>query len=378
MNKIFQTENNTIISFGRYSIFYNLGRVIPNAVLTLILISKGIDVDQIFLMQAIYMCAQFLFEFPSGIISDITSRQFTAKISLVLLLITYTMTYILNGLILYLAWFIYGISAAMMTGTVDVDVINSIEKDEVGEFVRVAKTSYFSCTIFGTIFGTAMYSIIGINIYIFSIICLIIAFILVSSIPKLEVESDNKSYDFKGVFKYLKNLHVISFIMISMSLIPIFLSWNLTLVSNGYDNPLFLQIMYIIVMFAGLYSTKLHIPQEKLKLTLIILIIFAIIFGASTMRTPLIIGISGLMLVLHSTLINYETSYKQVLNNEQGSSVVSLVGTVITLLNIIISSSLSYFTSLEILSVQAVIAIYTILFLAILFIIEVVKGKESN
>lgn len=378
MNKIFKTENNTIISFGRYSIFYNLGRVIPNAVLTLILISKGIDVDQIFLMQAIYMCAQFLFEFPSGIISDITSRQFTAKISLVLLLITYTMTYILNGLILYLAWFIYGISAAMMTGTVDVDVINSIEKDEVGEFVRVAKTSYFSCTIFGTIFGTAMYSIIGINIYIFSIICLIIAFILVSSIPKLEVESDNKSYDFKGVFKYLKNLHVISFIMISMSLIPIFLSWNLTLVSNGYDNPLFLQIMYIIVMFAGLYSTKLHIPQEKLKLTLIILIIFAIIFGASTMRTPLIIGISGLMLVLHSTLINYETSYKQVLNNEQGSSVVSLVGTVITLLNIIISSSLSYFTSLEILSVQAVIAIYTILFLAILFIIEVVKGKESN
>lgn len=378
MNKIFKTENNTIISFGRYSIFYNLGRVIPNAVLTLILISKGIDVDQIFLMQAIYMCAQFLFEFPSGIISDITSRQFTAKISLVLLLITYTMTYILNGLILYLAWFIYGISAAMMTGTVDVDVINSIEKDEVGEFVRVAKTSYFSCTIFGTIFGTAMYSIIGINIYIFSIICLIIAFILVSSIPKLEVESDNKSYDFKGVFKYLKNLHVISFIMISMSLIPIFLSWNLTLVSNGYDNPLFLQIMYIIVMFAGLYSTKLHIPQEKLKLTLIILIIFAIIFGASTMRTPLIIGISGLMLVLHSTLINYETSYKQVLNNEQGSSIVSLVGTVITLLNIIISSSLSYFTSLEILSVQAVIAIYTILFLAILFIIEVVKGKESN
>lgn len=378
MNKIFQTENNTIISFGRYSIFYNLGRVIPNAVLILILISKGIDVDQIFLMQAIYMCAQFLFEFPSGIISDITSRQFTAKISLVLLLITYTMTYILNGLILYLAWFIYGISAAMMTGTVDVDVINSIEKDEVGEFVRVAKTSYFSCTIFGTIFGTAMYSIIGINIYIFSIICLIIAFILVSSIPKLAVESDNKSYDFKGVFKYLKNLHVISFIMISMSLIPIFLSWNLTLVSNGYDNPLFLQIMYIIVMFAGLYSTKLHIPQEKLKLTLIILIIFAIIFGASTMRTPLIIGISGLMLVLHSTLINYETSYKQVLNNEQGSSVVSLVGTVITLLNIIISSSLSYFTSLEILSVQAVIAIYTILFLAILFIIEVVKGKESN
>lgn len=378
MNKIFKTENNTIISFGRYSIFYNLGRVIPNAVLILILISKGIDVDQIFLMQAIYMCAQFLFEFPSGIISDITSRQFTAKISLVLLLITYTMTYILNGLILYLAWFIYGISAAMMTGTVDVDVINSIEKDEVGEFVRVAKTSYFSCTIFGTIFGTAMYSIIGINIYIFSIICLIIAFILVSSIPKLEVESDNKSYDFKGVFKYLKNLHVISFIMISMSLIPIFLSWNLTLVSNGYDNPLFLQIMYIIVMFAGLYSTKLHIPQEKLKLTLIILMIFAIIFGASTMRTPLIIGISGLMLVLHSTLINYETSYKQVLNNEQGSSVVSLVGTVITLLNIIISSSLSYFTSLEILSIQAVIAIYTILFLAILFIIEVVKGKESN
>lgn len=378
MNKLFKTENNTIISFGRYSIFFNLGRVIPNAVLTLILISKGIDVDQIFLMQAIYMLAQFLFEFPSGIISDNTSRQFTAKLSLLLLLITYTMTYMLNGPILYLAWFVYGISAAMMTGTVDVDVINSIEKDEVGEFVRVAKTSYFSCTIFGTIFGTAMYSIIGINIYIFSIACLILAFLLVSSIPKPEVESGNTSYDFKGVFKYLKNIHVISFILISMSLIPIFLSWNLTLVSNGFDNPLFLQIMYIIVMLAGLYSTKLHIPKEKLKFTLVVLIIFAIIFGASSMRILLIVGISGLMLVLHSALINYETSYKQVLNNEQGSSIVSLVGTVITLLNIIISSSLSFFTGLEIISVQAVIAIYTIIFLTILLIIEVVKDKEIN
>lgn len=378
MNKIFKTKNSTITLFGRYSIFFNLGRVIPNAVLTLILISKGIDVDQIFLMQAVYMLAQFIFEFPSGIISDLTNRRFTAKISLILLLTTYTMTYMLSGPTLYLAWFIYGVSAAMMTGTVDVDVINSIDQSEIGEFVRVAKTSYFTCTILGTIFGTAMYNIIGINIYIFSIIALIIAFILVNSIPQPTVENELKSYDFKGVFKYLTNIHVISFILISMALIPIFLSWNLTLVSNGYDNPIFLQIMYIIVMLSGLYSTKLYIPKNRLKISLIALIVFAVIFGASTLRLPLIIGISGLMLLLHSVLIEYETSYKKVLDNDHGSSIVSLVGTTVTLLNIIISSSLSYFTGLGVLNVQTVIAIYTIIFLTILLIIEVIKDKSQN
>ncbi|WP_233778946.1 hypothetical protein [Borreliella bavariensis] len=54
-----------------YSLFLaELARTLPHAVLTIILINKGLSLKNIAIVQICYMAAIIIFEFPSGVISE--------------------------------------------------------------------------------------------------------------------------------------------------------------------------------------------------------------------------------------------------------------------------------------------------------------------
>lgn len=105
-----------------YSLFLSeLARTLPHAVLTIILINKGLSLKDIAIVQICYMAAIIIFEFPSGIISDIFDRKIVYLVSIFLLMISYFIIFKASSFVLLcISWFIYGMSAAINTGTIDI------------------------------------------------------------------------------------------------------------------------------------------------------------------------------------------------------------------------------------------------------------------
>ncbi|UGQ16494.1 MFS transporter [Borrelia sp. RT5S] len=96
-------------------------RTLPHAVLTIILINKGLALGNIAMVQMCYMLAIMIFEFPSGVISDIFDRKIVYLMSIFLSMVSYFIIFKATSFaILCSAWFIYGMSSAVSTGTIDI------------------------------------------------------------------------------------------------------------------------------------------------------------------------------------------------------------------------------------------------------------------
>ena len=64
---------------------------IPHAFVTLYLLSSGISLAQISLMQVFYMLAIIIFEVPSGVLADRYSKKLIFIISMALMCISYVL-----------------------------------------------------------------------------------------------------------------------------------------------------------------------------------------------------------------------------------------------------------------------------------------------
>ena len=131
---------------------YNFARVLPHAILTVILLNKGLTVSQIAIVQSFYMLAAIMFEFPSGFLTDIWSEKIMYQLSLVLIGISYFIILFTNNYyLLCLSWFIYGMSAASMSGSLDSYFIRRAEnKHEIkGINVLINRSTLYSGLIGG-------------------------------------------------------------------------------------------------------------------------------------------------------------------------------------------------------------------------------------
>ncbi|BCP63093.1 hypothetical protein SUT503_01510 [Streptococcus parasuis] len=63
--------NTYLIASALITISYSL----PHSILTVLLISKGISLSQILVIQSAYSLAMILFEFPSGVVADMYSKR---------------------------------------------------------------------------------------------------------------------------------------------------------------------------------------------------------------------------------------------------------------------------------------------------------------
>lgn len=152
--------------------FYNFARVLPHAILTVILLNKGLTVSQIAIVQSFYMLAAIMFEFPSGFLTDIWSEKIMYQLSLVLIGISYFIILFTNNYyLLCLSWFIYGMSAASMSGSLDSYFIRRVEnKHEIkGINVLINRSTLYSGLIGGGL-GSFLYEILSEHIYILSLI----------------------------------------------------------------------------------------------------------------------------------------------------------------------------------------------------------------
>ncbi|USS93461.1 MFS transporter [Fructilactobacillus ixorae] len=125
-----RSQTNLIVYLTSFFL-YNFARVLPHAVLTVILLNKGMSVGQIAVIQSFFMIAVLGFELPSGLLTDSWSEQRVYELSLLLLALSYGLImwshsfWILSG-----SWFIYGISSAAIGSSLETYFLRQYQHNE--------------------------------------------------------------------------------------------------------------------------------------------------------------------------------------------------------------------------------------------------------
>lgn len=101
-----------------------LALALPHAVLTPILLAKGLGIADILTLQFVFSTVVLIAEVPSGILSDRFSRKTVYLASKALIVAFFLQVYYADSYIdLAIAWLVYGLSAALDSGTIGDELI---------------------------------------------------------------------------------------------------------------------------------------------------------------------------------------------------------------------------------------------------------------
>lgn len=173
----------------------NLALTVPHAILTPLLLDKGLSLSQILLVQAGFSVAVLLFEFPSGSIADMISRRTLYFISRLVFCIFFLVVIFGHGFpLMLLAWIVYGLATALESGTLDAALINNAKRQgpagTVGEpdhvesriswLVRKQGQSAYLGMMVGSTIGALLYLSMGANIYFISVGATVISVVTIA------------------------------------------------------------------------------------------------------------------------------------------------------------------------------------------------------
>ncbi|WNZ70164.1 MFS transporter [Borreliella garinii] len=276
-----------------YSLFLlELARTLPHAVLTIILINKGLSLKNIAIVQICYMAAIIIFEFPSGIISDIFNRKIVYLTSIFLLMISYFIIFKASSfMLLCISWFIYGMSAAINTGTIDISFTKLYQDNskKLKAFISFAKMILSISAILGGYIGSILYLYIDIKIYLISLlIYLISSLITIFFIPndKNTDHRHNKENLTLYLIKFTKKIIILLkskellevFILnsaIQFFYQPFYLYWQAIFIDKNISINIF-GIIYVLFRISDIIGAWIFrkIKHSKYDIYIILAIIF--------------------------------------------------------------------------------------------------------
>lgn len=276
-----------------YSLFLSeLARTLPHAVLTIILINKGLSLKDIAIVQICYMAAIIIFEFPSGIISDIFDRKIVYLVSIFLLMISYFIIFKASSFVLLcISWFIYGMSAAINTGTIDISFTKLYQNNskKLKAFISFVKMILSIGAILGGYIGSVLYLYIDIKIYLISLlIYLISSLITIFFIPN-DKNTDHKHNKedltlylikfFKKIIILLKSKELLAVFILNSSIQffyqPFYLYWQAIFIDKNISISIF-GIIYVLFRVSDIIGAWIFrkIKHSKYDIYVILAIIF--------------------------------------------------------------------------------------------------------
>lgn len=276
-----------------YSLFLSeLARTLPHAVLTIILINKGLSLKNIAIVQICYMTAIIIFEFPSGIISDIFNRKIVYLTSIFLLMISYFIIFKASSfMLLCISWFIYGMSAAINTGTIDISFTKLYQDNskKLKAFISFVKMILSISAILGGYIGSILYLYIDIKIYLISLlIYLISSLITIFFIPN-DKNTDHKHNKENLTLYLIKFTKKIIILLKSKALLevfilnsaiqffyqPFYLYWQAIFIDKNISINIF-GIIYVLFRISDIIGAWIFrkIKHSKYDIYIILAIIF--------------------------------------------------------------------------------------------------------
>ncbi|WP_210361649.1 MFS transporter [Borreliella valaisiana] len=276
-----------------YSLFLSeLARTLPHAVLTIILINKGLSLKNIAIVQICYMAAIIIFEFPSGIISDIFDRKTVYLVSIFLLMISYFIIFKTSSFVLLcISWFIYGMSAAINTGTIDISFTKLYQNNskKLKAFISFVKILLSISAILGGYIGSVLYSYINIRLYLISLLIY-----LISSLITIFFIPNDKNIDHKlnkedlilylikfkkKIITLLKSKELLELFILNSAIQffyqPFYLYWQAIFIDKNISISIFgfVYVLFRLSDIVGVWTFK-KIKHSKYDIYVILTIIF--------------------------------------------------------------------------------------------------------
>lgn len=345
---------------------------LPHAVLTILLLDKGISVSSIMLIQAFYSLAILISEYPSGILADLYSKKNLFLISKLFLIVMFIIVIYFNSFIMMaIAWFIYGIASALDSGTIDVYLINKIKKSDkqIDPFIRNDNRISFISMIIGSSVGSFCYYFFGIYFYWISIIFVVLAILVIYFFFKEEnsnvkqksrsnIVSDMYNQSKKGIIEIAKKKELRLMILLTFSSQFFFQThfqlWQAIFLVKDINKHNF-YLIYIIFQIISLLAYSIPMKylnnnKNKFITKIMIPILLFLILGIFNYFNGWYFVILYTIWVFIFTVIDYISNYlfSKIVSEKTISSLTSLkssCGRVASLLSMLECSILINFTN---------------------------------
>lgn len=397
INKI---NNNIIV----YYISLFLGTValsFPHAILTVILLDKGLTLSQILIVQSGFSLAVLLFEFPSGVMADIHSKKSVYLLSNVLLITMCAIVWYANSFFLMLlAWVIYGASSALLSGTIDAQIINdlkiSVHTDKIDSFVKNDNRIYYLSLIIGSAIGGSVYPYLGIDIYLIAIILVFVASLLVffkyknitKNIKEVQKSQTGVLSQIKESLLELKSNRLLRLIVLLNAISQIFFQthyqlWQALLLEINIGKKWF-SLVYIVFQIISILSYSVPVANiKKSRYVTILLIVLCALPTVFLLENKPVIIISYLLFVFFYGFIDYycKMIFAQAVSTQNISALTSLKSTVgrisASLILLVTSWLVSIITVKEVIIINFIVA--SILTLVLLqYLLKITSKIQQN
>ncbi|AHH11647.1 MFS transporter (plasmid) [Borrelia coriaceae] len=241
-------------------------RTLPHAVLTIILINKGLQLRDISIVQMFYMLAIIFFELPSGVISDIFDRKSVYLSSIFLSMIAYFFIFQTSSfIILCIAWFIYGISSAFNTGTIDISFTHIYQSNaqKLKSFILSMKIILNIGAILGGYAGSILFLYVDTKIYLLSLFLYLASSLITIFFISSDKNTDYNKEDLRFYLKQFRNdiiallrskILIELFILISSIQFffqPFYLYWQAIFIDKNVPLSVF-GIIYILFRLSNI------------------------------------------------------------------------------------------------------------------------------
>lgn len=375
--------NREIKFFYLSEFLFNMARVLPHAVLTVILLNKGLTYSDISFIQSMYMFSALILEFPSGIISDLISEKKIYLLSIILIIISYSIILCSTSVFfLSIAWFLYGASAAGMSGSLEGYFIKKMNNDsvQIKDFSVNYNYIIFFSGLIGGFLGSILYRFVNMDIYLYSLILFFIAFINIlynikGNTSTLETMRPSLSQLKNDITKMLYHKKLMILILMVSSLQIVFQSfyqfWQIIFLEKSMSYTVF-GVFYIIFQMISILANYIYSKYDiknwnYLGLSITISILFLISLLTNNVIFILFFLIFQIPLNIFNNQLNVDI--RKECNPKALSSLISFLGTCMNIIAMIVMWIASVLLSdLNIITVLIILLMIFIILNIILYV----------
>ncbi|GAA7306820.1 HP1165 family MFS efflux transporter [Helicobacter pylori] len=359
-----------------------IAQSLPHAILTPLLLSKGLSLSEILLVQTFFSFCVLVAEYPSGVLADLMSRKNLFLVSNVFLIASFSFVLFFDSFILMLlAWGLYGLYSACSSGTIEASLITDIKenKKDLSKFLAKNNQITYLGMIIGSSLGSFLYLKVHAMLYIVGIFLIMLCALTIIIYFK-EKEADFKSQkslkllkeQVKGSLKELKDNPKLKILLVGHLITPVFFMshfqmWQAYFLKQGIKE----QYLFMFYTAFQVISILIHFLKAKnysQKITLSSLLVLLSVSPLLLSNIPYcFIGVYALM-VAFFTYMSYCLGYQfsKFVSKNNISSLSSLLSSCVRVVSVLILSlsslELRYFSPLTIITMHFALTLIMLFF----------------
>ncbi len=354
----------------------------PHAILIPLLLSKGLSLSEILLVQTFFSFCVLVAEYPSGVLADLMSRKNLFLVSNAFLIASFSFVLFFDSFILMLlAWGLYGLYSACSSGTIEASLITDIKenKKDLSKFLAKNNQITYLGMIIGSSLGSFLYLKVHAMLYIVGIFLIMLCALTIIFYFK-EKEGDFKSQkslkllkeQVKGSLKELKDNPKLKILLVGHLITPVFFMshfqmWQAYFLKQGVKEQ-YLFMFYIAFQVISILIHFLKAKNYSQKIALSSLLVLLSVSPLLLSNIPYcFIGVYALMVAFFTYMsycLNYQ--FSKFVSKNNISSLSSLLSSCVRVVSVLVLSlsslELRYFSPLTIITMHFALTLIILFF----------------